>query len=235
MDEIWVASNFVKNSVIKAIGNKCHLIPIPINFSIEGKKKCEFNIPDKYTFLFIYDKNSVNGRKNPLGLINSFLSAFPNKNDACLVIKTNDPEMLKYNIENRVIIINEIMSRQDIYELQNCCDCFISLHRSEGFGLNIIESMFLEKPVIATNWSGNTDFMNIDNSFPVDYKLVKIGEGYEPYNYEDFWAEPNTEHSIELMRYVINNDTSSISRNAKRTVAENYSPKRINQLILDRL
>ena len=71
-----------------------------------------------------------------------------------------------------VFWIDETLSRQEVYDLQSVCDCYVSLHRSEGFGLGPGESMFLGKPVIATNWSGNTEFMHQHNSLLVDFELV---------------------------------------------------------------
>ena len=62
------------------------------------------------------------------------------------------------------------------------CDAYVSLHRSEGIGLTIAEAMGLGKPVIATGWSGNTDFMDVSNAFPVGYRLVEIEENVGPYH-----------------------------------------------------
>ena len=61
------------------------------------------------------------------------------------------------------------------------CDAYVSLHRSEGTGLTITDAMALGKPVIATSWSGNMDFMDVSNSFPVRYELVELQRTIGPY------------------------------------------------------
>ena len=83
------------------------------------------------------------------------------------------------------------------------CDAYVSLHRSEGIGLTIAEAMGLGKPVIATGWSGNTDFMDVSNAFPVGYRLVELEENVGPYHAGEVWAEPSVEHAAELMRFVV--------------------------------
>ena len=82
------------------------------------------------------------------------------------------------------------------------CDCYISLHRAEGFGLTMAEAMAMEKPVIATGYSGNMDFMTAENSFLVNHKLVPIAKDHGPYKRGFIWAEPDLEHAAELMRHV---------------------------------
>ena len=81
-------------------------------------------------------------------------------------------------------------------------DCFVSLHRSEGFGLGLAEAMLLGKPVIATGYSGNLDFMNRENSLLVDFEMVEIKEDRPIYTRGNFWAEPSIRHAAALMRDV---------------------------------
>ena len=82
------------------------------------------------------------------------------------------------------------------------CDCYVSLHRAEGFGLTMAEAMAIGKPVIATGYSGNVDFMSGENSYLVDYALGRVGPDCEIYPPEGEWAEPSIEHAAELMRRV---------------------------------
>jgi glycosyltransferase involved in cell wall biosynthesis len=133
--------------------------------------------------------------------------------------------------------INETLSRQDVYDLYAVCDAFVSLHRSEGWGMGPIEAMFLGKPVVATNWSGNADFMRPDNSLPVNYRLVKIERDVGPYRAGHTWADPEIEHASWLMRRVMDDDElrARISREAMRTVRDDYSPEVIGRRIRARL
>jgi glycosyltransferase involved in cell wall biosynthesis len=81
-------------------------------------------------------------------------------------------------------------------------DSFVSLHRSEGFGIGMAQAMYLGKPVIATGYSGNMDFMNHNNSYLVRYRLVELDQNYGPYEKGYVWADPDLEHAAELMRRV---------------------------------
>ena len=106
------------------------------------------------------------------------------------------------NIELRNIFI----STEDQYSLINQCDAYISLHRSEGLGLGMAEAMYLKKPVIATNYSGNLEFMNKKNSCLVDYSLVPHRGGVTyPNSIGQLWAEPDCNHAAYLMKKIKDN------------------------------
>ncbi|GJM83642.1 hypothetical protein HMSSN139_61380 [Paenibacillus sp. HMSSN-139] len=139
----------------------------------------------------MYDVKSYQERKNPEAAINAFKAAFqPDDTNVGLVIKVNcykstlnDLEALDVLIANykNIYLIKETISRNDVNALLGITDCFVSLHRSEGFGLGLAEAMYLGKPVIGTNWSSNTDFMNNKNSCLVDYELIQVGRDQGPY------------------------------------------------------
>lgn len=237
LDEIWAGSDFNLNGFSQQAKVPCVRIQPPVEFDIP-KKQSRFHVKDKFNVLMIYDKNSVAERKNPLGVIEVFMKSIASYPDTVLIIKTNDESIAEYAIKDKVIIINEILTRKEIYELQNSADCYVSLHRSEGFGLNIAESMFLGKPTIATNWSGNTDYMNNTNSFPVNYDLKPINAATRVYNIGSRWAEPDLEHSIYTMKKVYkldDDEKKSISLNAKKTMKENYSNAVVFRAIQKRL
>jgi len=164
----------------------------------------------EFVFLFIFDFFSYFERKNPLALMYAFLKAFSPEEKVRLVIKCNnssfDPSCFERMKEQargaNISIIDKYLYRDEINALVAHCDCYVSLHRSEGFGLTLAEAMYLGKPVIATGYSGNMDFMNTDNSYPVKYKLVPIEKDIGPYKKGCLWAEPDARHAAELMRYV---------------------------------
>jgi glycosyltransferase involved in cell wall biosynthesis len=94
------------------------------------------------------------------------------------------------------------------------CDCFVSLHRAEGFGLCLAEAMLMGKPVIATNYSGNLAFMHPENSLLVDYKLTEIADDNPIYNRGNHWAEPSIEHASALMRFCYDQPTQAAALGA---------------------
>jgi glycosyltransferase involved in cell wall biosynthesis len=158
--------------------------------------------------LFAFDMCSVMERKNPLGLVRAFRRAFKPTDDAVLVIKVTrgnfDPEGMALlraeEAKGQMVIIDRVMSRAEAMALMACCDCYASLHRSEGFGLTLAEAMLLGKPAIGTNYSGNLDFMTPEVSRLVDFKKVKISIDLPQYPKGVDWAEPDEEHAGTILR-----------------------------------
>lgn len=206
LDEIWTLSEFCKSAISKNAKIPVKVVSPKVKFSVYNTfDTYKYKIDNKkFKFLFIYDSLSYRQRKNPDAVIQAFrLAKNDNKFKNCiLIIKTNSDELDMYKCDD-VIIINETMSRQDIYELHNVCNCFISLHRAEGLGFNILESAYLGKEIITTGWSGNVEFLTGSNIHLVDYKLIKIGNDCGPYTKDDIWAEPDVKHAAETMVKVL--------------------------------
>lgn len=249
LNEVWCPSNFVVDSVSQKTPIPVLRIPDTIEIdSIANVGRQFFNIPDnKYLFLSMYDIQSFQARKNPQASIDAFRKSF-DKNDESvgLVIKVNNSknnpkelELLKQSVEeySNIYFIEETYSRDEINALLNCVDCFVSLHRSEGFGLVLAEAMYLGKSVIGTNWSGNTDFMNPGNSCAVNYELVKVGQDYGPYKAYQYWAEPDIEHASFYMKKLVNNPewAKSIAKKGQETIKTDYSHQKVGEMIKNRL
>ena len=111
-------------------------------------------------------------------------------------------------------VVDEVLSRARAFGFIQMCDCFVSLHRAEGFGLCLAEAMLMGKPVIATNYSGNLAFMHSGNSLLVDYTLAEIVEDNPIYKKGNHWAEPSIDHATELMRYCYNNPAEAAALGA---------------------
>jgi glycosyltransferase involved in cell wall biosynthesis len=176
---------------------------------IETVNKAELGIPERnYVFMFMFDMCSQMVRKNPLGLIRAFRAAFRASDHASLVIKVSrgrsHPEAFaaleQAAREAGVIVVDEVLSRARAYGFIEMCDCFVSLHRAEGFGLCLAEAMLMGKPVIATNYSGNLAFMHPGNSLLVDYRFAEIADDNPIYKGGNHWADPSVEHAAALMR-----------------------------------
>lgn len=247
-DEIWVASNFVLDAISRVAPIPVTKIPLSLPTTLTVRNdltRAYFNIPDgKFIFTFIYDFHSNITRKNPLGLIEAFKRAFTMGDNALLILKCAHSE--RHLAELEILqqaaqginfhIIDKVLSRDELNTLLAQTDCYISLHRSEGFGLTLAEAMLLGKPVIATGYSSNTDFMTMSNSFLVKYQLTEIDRDYGPYKKGCVWAEPDLEHAAELMRYVYQNPESAlkIGSQARRDIAELH-PQRVGGIIKERL
>ncbi|MBI5640857.1 MAG: glycosyltransferase [Nitrospirae bacterium] len=200
----------------------------------------------------MFDFLSFFERKNPLALVEAFSKAFPQSGDACLVIKCSNSnrnpslmtELLRSAKGLNVRIIDRYLQKEELYGLLSLADCYVSLHRSEGFGLTLAESMYLGKPVIATAYSGNMDFMTVNNSFPVKFRLIEIENDAGPYKKGNVWADPDTDHASELMRFVYENRdiAKGVGAKASSDIQTFYSPhsaglkvnQRINRILKNR-
>ncbi|MCJ2006812.1 glycosyltransferase [Methylobacterium sp. J-092] len=246
-DEIWAATHFIANGLRRRYRQPIFVMPPGIEMpDFQQKPRSYFNIPsDEFVFTFVFHMTSVMDRKNPLGLIKAFHHAFSTNDRVRLVIKTSFgdryPDSLAALVaatsDTRVNIIDAVFTRDETLSLINCSDAYISLHRSEGLGLTLAEAMLLEKPVIATRYSGNVDFMTDKNSLLVDYRLVQLDRDIEPYKAGLQWAEPSVEHAAALMRKLFSNPDIAlkIGRQAKRDIEHSLNYRLTGRLIADRL
>jgi len=213
VDEIWVSTRFIADAMRRATAKPVVLIPAPIDVTPSRPyTRTEFGLPaGRFLFLFSFDFNSFTSRKNPEAVIAAFRQAFaPTRRDVGLVIKSinaaNQPEKMREFREliagdDRIAVIDGFFTRDQVSGLQAVVDAYVSLHRAEGLGLGLAESMFQGKPVIGTGYSGNLEFMNEHNSCLVDYRRVPIAKGEYIYDDERFeWAEPSIEHAAQWMR-----------------------------------
>jgi len=212
VDEIWAPTTFIAKA-LKSLGKPVQAMLPGVRLpAFETLPKSHFGLsPTKFCFLFVFDMNSRMPRKNPLGLIRAFRLAFRRDEPVELVIKVSPQERFypEWWAELRaaareagVKLIDRSLERGELLALMDAADAYVSLHRSEGFGLTLAESMLLGKPTIATGYSGNLDFMTTSNSYLVNYSRVKIAEEIAPYPRGSVWAEPDVHHAAMLMGWV---------------------------------
>ncbi len=246
--EIWVPSNFCAEAISKISPIPVQKFMHPISFPKPSYSRNEFNIPEnKFVVLTMFDYYSSIYRKNPLATIDAYEKAFgKNHPEAILIIKTSkstdfpaEKQMITDRIADNtsISILEEILDDDRLYSLINCCNCFISLHRSEGFGLTMAEAMYLEKPVVATAYSANTEFMNINNSFPVKYSMVNAANQYYYSTEKDYWADANTDHAAQHLSWIYQNtdEAKKIALKGKEDIHLYLSPKAIGEKIKDRI
>lgn len=236
-DEIWGISTFTSSSFQNPFGIPVKTMPnsiLPLSFV--RRTRDYFGLPsDKFLFSCAFDFNSYLTRKNPMAVLEAFLKAFGDDPKVGLVIKTSYSEkgnphwasmMQQIQAHKNIHIIDTVLSKEDIYALYDSCNAYISLHRSEGFGLGIAENMLLEKPVICTGYSGNMDFCSPETSFIVDFSLVKVPDGDYPFSKDCLWAEPAIDSAVKQMRYVIENQNESalLAKKGKKVIVDHFSP-----------
>ena len=121
---------------------------------------------------------------------------------------------------------NENLSRVSMLNLINMCDVYMSLHRGEGLGLGMLEAMSMGKPVIATNYGGNTDFVLDNVAFPLNYRLVKPKElDFKVYQSVQKWAEPNLKQASDYLLKLYKNKKlrEEIGQKAQLFVRQKFS------------
>ena len=202
---------------------------------------------EDFIFLTMLDFNSYVMRKNPVGAIEAFKRAFPDTSSKeRLIIKTINGhvhpkklnELLHFvNNDFRIILMDGPLSRARICGLIREADCFVSLHRAEGFGRVLAESMFLETPVIATDYSGSATFLNKSNGFPIPFKLRDVQPGEYIFEEGSKWAEPDLDAAVEAFR-LVRHRLSLVARkidNAKTTIIKNHGRNAVIGKIVERL
>lgn len=215
LDEIWAATDFVAAALRATVSQPVRLMTPGVELpAFQPLPGTSFGLAeDRFTFLFVFHMMSIMERKNPLGLIRAFRRAFAADEPVSLVLKTSFGARHPMEMQNLqraadaagVQVIDAVFTQGETLALMNACDCYVSLHRSEGFGLTLAEAMLLGKPVIATGYSGNTDFMDPSNSLLVDHTLVRLTRDYLPYKAGSRWAEPSLDDAARLMRQVYEN------------------------------
>jgi glycosyltransferase involved in cell wall biosynthesis len=247
--EIWTPSRFSQSALKGNASVPVFRIPHNIEIRVpDGIGRQELGLPTRgFLFMGMLDMVSLAERKNPLGALEAYQRAFGSQpNGVYFILKVNRgtfrPDVMKaierHADNNPSIILKEgYLDRPFLNALINSCDCFVSLHRAEGFGLPLAEAMYTGKPVIATGWSGNMDYMNARNSFPVRYCLKELEKDLPPFGKGSIWAEPDYEHAAHLMQQIVREDSLSkqVGKVARADIRREFSPRKIGKLMQEQL
>ena len=237
VNEVWAATDFIRDAIAaKSPGVPVRTVvpPLPQREGDAPELPLRFGIdPTRPFFLFTFDFMSYAGRKNPYGLVEAFLKAFPERtpDGPQLVIKTingekkaTDAERLRLQMSARddLILIDEYLPNHERHVLVAHCTAYVSLHKAEGLGLTLAEAMAWGKPVIGTRYGGVVQFMNDENSFLVGWKPGSVPEDMGPYNKGLAWAEPDLDEAAALLRLVVEDPAraAAVGARAARDIRE---------------
>jgi hypothetical protein len=221
-------------------------MPLPIEKpSTSGSSRAHLGLPKGFMFLFLFD--FVSGeRKNPTAVVDAFKRAFAPGDGPVLVLKSvngseRKPELLealRAAAEGRddIVIRDGYVSPEERDGFIAACDCYVSLHRSEGFGLTIAEAMAFGKPVIATAHSGNLEFMDEGSSHLVGFRSVPIPHDWWAYQPGAEWADPDIDDAAARMRRVYADPESArrMGAEAGAVLLDHYSLDRTADFIVRR-
>lgn len=241
-NEIWVATAFVKSGLEKKIKVPIRVIPPAIRFQPQGatpelfgfKKQC-------FKVLVCFDGFSYQSRKNPEAAIIAFRKFYETTANvnAQLIVKTinlttEQVERLSLELKDLPhLLINDYLDSFEMRKLLATVDVYMSLHRAEGLGLNIIEAMFQKKPVIVTNYGGNLDYCNEDNSCLVSFNKIKIEKNYGPYKKGYVWAEPSVSHAANFLKLLYGSEEmrEKVGARAHATVVSKFSTDTVSNIL----
>lgn len=247
VDEIWAPSRFVAEAIRKSTEKPVTIVPYGIDTQWdESIQRADFGLNDNdFLVLLMFDSNSFSSRKNPGAAIEAFREAFgARKENKKLVVKINNPtaedvQMIREKIgdDNSFVLITERMDRKKLNSLIRMCDVYISLHRSEGFGLVMAEAMSLGVPVVATNWSSNTEFMPGEAACMVDYTLIPVGKDYQFENDNLVWADADVHQAAAYLRNLHDNPDyrRRIATAGQRFIHEHFSMEQSGGIIQKRI
>ena len=239
LDQIWTTSRFVQEAFSQCTRKTIHVLPVPILApgGVGGRLREYLGLDGEYLFGYQFDLASSGERKYPQAVATAYLKAFPRPEEGvCLLLKaahaSSSPAVwaeLQGQVAGRsdIMLVDDYWSKDVIDSFFLDIDCYVSLHRAEGFGLTIAKAMAAGKPVVATAYSGNVDLMNEANSIGVPFRLVKVGTNpiYPP---NGTWAEPDTDFAAEALRHLATHPGvgREMGYRARDEVLEERTPQR---------
>lgn len=224
LDEIWVVSDYTKRAFDRIGLCPVELVTLPVvpRTTPTPHTRRSLGLPeDQFVFTCSYDFFSVLPRKNPLGVIEAYTQAFGPDDGACLVLKSINGDQVREDLAKveraarrrpDIHVVDGYRTAGEVAGLLELSDCVVSLHRSEGYGLNLIDAMAVGTPVVATGYSGNLAFMDEGSAFLVPYEEVLIGPGADPYPPDGHWAEPDLNAAAGILRAVFDDPASARAR-----------------------
>jgi glycosyltransferase involved in cell wall biosynthesis len=248
VEEVWVASEFTRAAVAAVADRPVRRIPLPMPPPTGPTRFTREAVglpPDKYLFLTNFDYLSTYERKNPIGVIRAYAEAFSPADGACLVVKSinghlrpEDVAAVRVHAHDRpdIVFIDDYVSSSGIKAMIELADAYVSLHRAEGYGLNLADAMAHGTPVIATAYSGNLDFMDASTAALVGHDLVEVGPNAFPYDPQAVWADPRLDEAMTQMRrlFTDSEDASMLAKRAAESTSR-FSLPRVGREVRDLL
>ena len=249
LDEVWVGSTYIADALAAYTDRPIRVFPLPVRVPEQVPQvpdRAAAGLPEGYLFMFSFDFNSTVERKNPDGVIEAFRRAFPKPSGPQLVLKTINgdrhlPELERLRAatadRDDITIFDGFLPVEQRDAWAAAADCYVSLHRSEGFGLTMAEAMAMGKPVIATAYSANLDFMDDDVALMVPATEWRLPKQAGPYPGGSLWADPDLDAAAEYMRRAAADPAAAaaMGQRARQHIADTRTMARLADFMVERL
>lgn len=228
LHEIWTPSRFSRESLGRLTALPIEVVPHVVPGALERRQRRM----GPFTVLCLADSRSSHARKNPMGAIVAFRRSFGASREARLIVKLNGAPAAHRDIEalaagcGNVTLVYDWLDAQGLVGLFRSADALLSLHRSEGFGLPMLEAMAQGVPVVATGWSGNLDFMDQDCATLVPAELVAVQDASGIYR-NSVWAEPDLDAAAQALRRLADDPRHSEGRSMAAHAAASAWARRL--------
>ncbi len=246
VDEVWASTLYTRDAYLRSSPIPVQHMPMAVSVDeTAGLRRQDFGLPDdRFLFVFAYDALSHSARKNPEACLAAFDRAFARDDRSVgLVIKgiraKDSPAWAALERraadDHRLFLLDQSLERGALLDLYRACDCFMSLHRAEGFGRNIAEAMALGLPVMVTAHSGNLDFTQSDTAAMVPVKLCAVAAGEYPFGAGQQWAEPDVVAAAKMMQRVANDHIwrDGLANRGRQHIEAVYSPAAVGNRWLE--
>ena len=213
VDEVWSLSRFSADAIGRGIGRPVRVVVPPLHpraAKSDGTAHFRAATGAEFVVLVVFNMASSFARKNPLAAIAAFKAAFGNDSSVLLIVKASNGEVYPAGLtamheaiggQDNIKLLPGTVSDQGLVDLISGADVVLSLHRSEGFGLVLARAMQFGRPIVATNWSGNLEFLSLQNACLVPAELVPAEDPQRTYHWPNtLWAEPSIGAAAEHMR-----------------------------------
>lgn len=246
--EIWATSHFTAEALEPILPGRVRVVTHPLAFappvpSALGRR--DFGLPDDAVLVLAsFNLASSLERKNPLGMIAAFRAAFGDRADRILVLKLGNPSHFQDDFARirqaigdagNIRLETRTLEMADNYALMAACDIVLSLHRSEGFGRIPAEGMLLGRPVVATGWSGNMDFMDADSADLVGYRLIPAVDPRGVFEAPGaVWADPDIDQAGQALRRLADDPAgrAELGARGKATATARLGPQTLSAALI---
>ena len=249
VDEVWAPTRFIAGAVEAATRLPARLVPHAATMEPADRDAARdsLGLPrSRRIVLTVFDLGVRMTRKNPDAVLRAFADAFPPGSDAPLLLvkyhqgyrRTDQDEvdatLARIAAAPNVRVIDRSVSQDEMRIICSAADAFISLHRSEGFGFNIFDMMTIGRTCIATNFSGNVDFMSAGNSIPIPWTMRAVGGDEYPYGHGQWWAEPDHDAAVAAPRFVgtaSDDALAALGARARADTLRDFSVERVAGIV----